>query len=112
MGLLQKNSSRARLAPYGKTVSASSNLHIFAGPDAWDRAQQRKKGNALVLPDGDDPASYKWPIHGLEAMLIWPGASRESVIDFGEILIRSGASLVVSPFEGEPDGGFFFRSTP
>ncbi len=112
MGLSQRNSSRARLAPYGKFVNAASNLHIFTGPDAWNRAQQRKKGNALVLPDGDEPASYRWPVHGLEVMLIWPGAPRESVIDFGEILIQSGAGLVVVPFEGEPSGGFFFRSTP
>ena len=109
MNLAKRNSSRARLAPYGKLVNAASNLHIFAGPDAWDRAKQRKSGNAMVLPEGDEPASYRWPVNGLEIMLIWPDAPRESVIDFGEILIRSGASLVVAPFEGEPSGGFSFR---
>ncbi len=66
----------------------------------------------IVLPEGDEPAPYKWPVYGLEVMLIWPGALRESVIDFGELLIRTGAELVVAPFKGEPSGGFFFRSTP
>ena len=109
MNLAKRNSSRARLAPYGKLVSASSNLHIFAGPKAWKRAQQRKSGNAMVLPEGDEPASYRWPVRGLEVMLIWPDASRDSVLEFGEHLIRSGAKLVVAPFEGEPSGGFSFR---
>ena len=112
MNLARGNSSRARLAPYGKLVSAASNLHIFAGPDAWDRAKQRKKGNAMVLPEGAEPTAYKWPVHGLEIMLIWPDASREPIFGFGEHLIQSGAELVVAPFEEEPSGGFFFRSTP
>lgn len=112
MSLSKGNSSRARLAPYGKTVTASSNLFIFAGPGAWDRAQQRKKGNAMVLPEGDEPTAYKWPVHGLEVMLIWPDASRESIFGFGEHLIKSGADLVVAPFDEVPSGGFFFRGTP
>ena len=106
MGLSQRS---ARLAPYGKAVTATSNLFIFAGPDAWGRAKQRKSGNAMVLPEGDDPTSYQWPVHGLEVMLIWKDAARDSVLEFGEHLIRSGASLVVAPFEGEPSGGFSFR---
>ena len=98
-----------RLGPYGKGVNASSNLIIFAGPNAWDRAQQRKEGNAMVLPEGSQPASLRWPVHGLEVMLIWPDALRESVLEFGEHLIRSGAELVVAPFEEEPSSGFCFR---
>ncbi len=98
-----------KMAPYGNSVSAASNLFIFAGPDAWDRAKQRKSGNAMVLPEGHEPASYRWPVHGLEVMLIWKDATREAVLTFGEYLIRSGASLVVAPFEGEPSGGFSFR---
>ena len=101
-----------KMAPYGNSVSAASNLFIFAGPDAWERAQQRKPGNAMVLPKGDQPKAYKWPINGLKVMLIWKDSTRESVIDFGEHLIQSGAELVVAPFEGEPSGGFFLRSTP
>ena len=112
MNLAKRNSSRTRLAPFGKLVNAASNLHIFAGPDAWGRAKQRKGGNAMVLPEGDEPASYRWPVHGLEVMLIWKDASRESVLEFGEYLIRSGAELVVAPFEEEPSGGLFFWSTP
>ncbi len=98
-----------RLGPYGKGVNASSNLFIFAGPNAWDGAKQRKQGNAMVLPEGDKPTAYKWPVHSLEVMLIWPDASRESIFGFGEHLIQSGAGLVVAPFEEEPSGGFFFR---
>ena len=109
MSLSQRNSSRTRLAPFGKSVNAESNLHIFAGPKCWERAKQRKKGNAMVLPEGDDQASYRWPVHGLEVMLIWKDATRESVLEFGEHLIRSGANLVVAPFEEEPSGGFCFR---
>ncbi len=112
MNLSKRNSSRARMAPYGKAVTKGSNLFIFAGPDAWERAKQRKNGNAMVLPEGDDPSSYRWPVKGLEVMLIWKDATRESIFGFGEHLIQSGANLVVAPFEEEPSGGFFFRSTP
>ena len=97
------------MAPYGNGVSAASNLFIFAGPNCWERAQQRKPGNAMVLPEGDEPKAYTWPINGLEVMLIWKDATRESVLRFGEHLIRSGAELVVAPFEEEPSGGFCFR---
>ena len=100
---------RLPLPPYGKHATADSNLFIFAGPNAWDKAKQRKKGNAMVLPEGNEPASFRWPVHGLEIMLVWEDATREAVLEFGEYLIRSGASLVVAPFEGEPDGGFSFR---
>ncbi len=101
-----------KMAPYGKSVSAVSNLFIFVGPNSWERAQQRKMGNAMVLPEGDEPKAYKWPINGLEIMLIWKDATRESVLEFGEHLIRSGANLVVAPFEEETSGGFFFRGRP
>ena len=63
----------------------------------------------MVLPEGDDPTSYQWPVHGLEIMLIWPDVPRESILDFGKHLIRSGAELVVAPFFGAPAAGFFFR---
>ena len=98
-----------KMAPYGKRVTAASNSFIFAGQDAWARAKQRNKGNAMVLPEGDEPTSYQWPVSGQQITLIWPGATREAVLDFGEYLIHSGAELVVAPFPGEPEGGFFFR---
>lgn len=98
-----------KTAPYGKSVTAASNLFIFAGPSAWDRAKQRKNGNVMVLPEGDEPSSYGWPVSSLQITLIWPDASREAVLEFGKHLIRSGAELVAAPFSGEPAGGFFFR---
>ena len=63
----------------------------------------------MVLPEGSQLGSYRWPVHGLQVTLIWPDASRESVFEFGEHLIRFGADLVVAPFDGQPDGGFYFR---
>ena len=98
-----------KLPPYGKYVTAANNLFIFAGQNAWPRAKQREKGNAMVLPDGDKPRDYRWPVNGQQITLIWPGASREVVPDFGKCLIQSGAELVAIPHPGEPAGGFFFR---
>ena len=110
MTALQKaKGGNMKMPPYAKSVTTASNLFIFAGPNAWDRAKQRKKGNAMALPEGDEPTSYQWPVSGQQITLIWPGASRESVLDFGKHLIRSGAEVVVAPFPGEPAGGFFFR---
>lgn len=100
-----------RVAPYGNSLIAFSNLFVFAGQDAWVKARQRKKGTAMVLPDGEEPAFYRWPVNGLQITLVWPDASRESLLAFGEYLIRSGAELVVAPFPGELDGGFFFRGS-
>lgn len=98
-----------KLPPYGKHITAASNLFIFAGQNAWDRAKQRKKGNAMILPDGDKPRDYRWPVSGQQITLIWPDASREAVRDFGKCLIQSGAELVAIPYPGESAGGFFFR---
>jgi hypothetical protein len=42
------------------------NVYIFAGRDAWQRAERRRiafgPGTALVAPRGEDPAGFIWPV--------------------------------------------------
>lgn len=61
------------LPPFGRDVIARQRkkespgtVYIFAGQDAWQRAKGRiaayGDGTALVLPFGEDPETYRWPI--------------------------------------------------
>jgi hypothetical protein len=60
------------LPPYGRELAQvlSSNkrpkndIYLFLGKDAWLKAKDFQKSQfVLVLPEGDQPISYKWPVH-------------------------------------------------
>lgn len=69
-----------RPAPYRHEVAAvlaagrNPSVHIFAGPDAWQRAEHRRRiyglGTAMVLPAGEVPEAFDWPNIKPEAILI------------------------------------------
>jgi hypothetical protein len=94
-----------------RQAGGAINLFIYAGPRAWKMARLRIRYNSptLVLPVGDDPSSYRWPVQGLEIALIWPEpGNRHEVISFGRLLVVEGAALVSAVF-GDPDGPLFFQ---
>lgn len=69
-----------RLAPYARSVfgllreGKTPNVYLFAGSDAWNQAGHRHRthgdGSVLVLPPGDDPGTYRWPV--LDALVAIP----------------------------------------
>lgn len=70
-----------RPAPYARQVAAGirpdrePNVFVFAGSDAWNMAENRRRNfgvdSALVLPPGDDPDGFRWP--PLDAIVAIPG---------------------------------------
>ncbi len=70
-----------------------------------------------MLPPGDSPDAYQWPVDGLEIMLIWldgtpdqprQDLTRDQLIEFGSVLVQNGAKLVVAPCPGKDVEGFMF----
>jgi hypothetical protein len=43
---------------------------VFAGPNAWPIARIAAR-TARVLPEGDDPVAYRWPVGGRSVALAW-----------------------------------------
>ncbi len=112
-------SPQHRLPPYGCDVLArlqrgeNLNVWVYGGTMAWDEAQWRTQnsgpGATLLLPPGDKPGKYHWPVQGLKVMLIWPDGSWDEVHALGQALVQNGAVLVVAPTEQDSEGFLFFR---
>jgi len=94
--------SGKRRAPYSSEVFAVMlegrvpNVYVFAGPECWDRANQRRihrgLGTALVLPDDCSPEQLIWP--AVEAVIVaWPihgDCDRTRKLRLAQALIRDG----------------------
>src|SRR3989344_4133114 len=106
-----------KLPPFGRDVEWKRrmgfpiNLFIFCGTGAWERAQQRidyYKGDALILPPGEAPERYKWPVKNLDVLMIWPDGDYTSICRFAEILVKQGANKVIAPWIEDKDGYLSF----
>jgi len=119
------------LPPYARQLLARLergeplNVWAFGGSRAWEEAAWHNKyfgpASTLMLPPGDSPHAYQWPVDGLEMMLVWldgtrdqlwQDITRDQLIEFGTVLIQNGASLVVAPYSEDPEGFLFFRPKP
>jgi hypothetical protein len=73
--------TRPQFAPFSRLILEAQragrhpNVYLFAGSDAWDRAQWRHRthgeGTALVLPPDREPEALIWPC--LDSLVIVPG---------------------------------------
>lgn len=96
------SSRRLRLPPYtaqqrGKIPT--NGTWIFTGRAAWDRARgDLDKPSRLVtlLPLGEDPMVYRWPVVGDEVMVVHTGGeTAERLLSLATVLIQQGAVHVV-----------------
>jgi hypothetical protein len=98
----------SRLPPFGREVidavakAVSPNVYAFATRDAWDRAYRRRARNglgaALVLPDGETAASYRWPIVPGGLLLVATGRSRGFAFETARAIVSFGTPLVAAIF--------------
>ena len=67
---------------------------MFAGSHAWDwaRHDMRRK---LLLPPDSAPASFRWPVAGLELVVLDTGALDELLLNLSHELLLAGAVKVV-----------------
>jgi hypothetical protein len=104
--------SKRKFPPYGKRLAEKLhpdvNLIIYAGCNGWTLARARAAVglDVLLLPPGEDPNAYIWPVRRLHLALIWPDGVFEEVRAFGELLIRQGAARVTAI---DRDGTVVFR---
>lgn len=120
--------TRRPVPPFGRAVVAKlnrgerPNVWVYGGSRAWEEARWRTyhigPGTALLLPPGDDPNGYRWPVAGLGIMLVWLDGSLSEprqdvtppeIIRFAEVLVQNRARLVVAPCSADPDGFIFVR---
>lgn len=98
-------SSNRKLPPFGKLLADRQRFKnlpflvvICVGCDAWNSAKARNnRGDSvgLVLPPGENPASFNWPVQGCKCVVEWSvGPSADDVVELVKALLRSGAELV------------------
>jgi hypothetical protein len=87
------------LPPNGRRHLAhvgSSGTWVCIGSDAWE-FPSRKSFPVMVLPPGEEPSRYRWPVAGQSVVLIqWGEADRADVERMALELLRAGAVLVLA----------------
>jgi hypothetical protein len=73
------------------------NVYVFAGRDAWERAERRRiafgPGTTLVAPSGEDPAAFAWPI--LDSCFIYAqGIPRGDAVRLAAAIVGAGTRFV------------------
>jgi hypothetical protein len=104
--------TKLKAAPYCVEIEAARkagkpcNVRLFAGKNAWERAQRHRDrfgpASVLVLPPGSNPLCLRWPrIPDLVADIT--GMDGAIVRDLGAALIRDGAVLVYAIDVADPE---------
>jgi len=98
-------SNSRKYPPYAKTLldrRRFKNLPwlvaVCVGGDAWKSAKVRNGRSdsvALVLPAGNSPTAYVWPVQGCLVVIEWTQPAPESlIIELVRALLIAGAELV------------------
>jgi hypothetical protein len=95
------NSSK-KLPPFARQLNPANqnSLVILTGSKAWARAKSPSywfPGSRLVLPFGDDPTAYRWPVAGRDCVLFGFGEQepRKRLVALSVELVRAGAVFVI-----------------
>lgn len=86
-----------KVAPYSREIRPTSEIRIYFGSRAWNNASIRNSycADALVLPDSESPAAYRWPVCGVDVLILQAGtASLKPIPELAHVLIASGANIV------------------
>lgn len=91
---------RLKAAPYSKRLDPVSHnsLGICTGSQAWTRAESPYwwTGRKLVLPFGEEPEGYRWPVAGRD-YVVWGFGEpepRERLVRLSVALVQAGAVAV------------------
>jgi hypothetical protein len=84
--------------PYAKQARPNGGeIRVYVGSLAWKHAKIRNSycGDALVMPGGDAPESFNWPVHGADVLVLQAGNLDLSVIPrLANVLAHAGATIV------------------
>ena len=94
-----------RLPPFGRSLYSVLNagrrpvnsVYCFVGTEGWRKAEFFSKQQAvLVLPPGNDPADYHWPVMGLDCLVARVGeTTKHEVLLLMRELLAAGAHRLV-----------------
>ncbi|QSA97505.1 hypothetical protein [Methylococcus sp. EFPC2] len=91
---------RKKHAPYSRQLNdARGSIAILTGREAWRRAASRSwfVGRKLVLPFGEDPEAFVWPVADTNCIVFGFGDPEpwETLDRLSVELIQSGALFVI-----------------
>ncbi len=102
--LAGKNSAPRRLPPFGKPLAdalragrvPANDIRLYIGVDAWTAAERHTaSAPKLVLPPGEPPDSFSWPVQGCSVWVIQAGdASDHQLLTLTQTLLDAGAEVV------------------
>ncbi len=95
-----------KMIPFGKYLAVRQRFNnppeyvvIYVGDGSWQKAKQWPQNSdicPLVLPDGEQPGNYQWPVAGCRCVIEWsPGPSESQVSELIRCLLLSGSMVVV-----------------
>jgi len=97
-------SRASRLPPFGREVMSELaqgrllNVYVFAGSAAWDQTKKWRAGHgvgsAMLLPPGDDPANYSWPVVRTGLLVVATGQSRAFAFNLARTIVSCGTTMV------------------
>ncbi len=109
MTIPSKLSPKRHLPPYAaqqRHKKPSNGIWVYAGRSAWDRARgdlDKTSRLVTILPMGDDPMVYRWPVAGDEAVVVHTGGeTAERLRALGVTLVKQGALRVAIIDTEEP----------
>lgn len=106
----QANSiSKRPLAPYSRRLDpeAHNSIAVLTGDMAWERAVSPScwfQGARLLLPFGENPSRYTWPVSGRDCILFSFGKEElhETLVRLSMELVQAGALFVIWNFGPKP----------
>ena len=89
-------------------------IWICCGREVWEQAEiTRKRHAVLVLPYGEHASSYRWPVSGLDSVVLVAGHIGSSDLEaLGTELVCAGSPLVAICDEARTLGGAIVTFKP
>lgn len=81
-----------------------ADVVVYAGPHGFRQVRQTSRLH-LVLPPGDNPTRYRWPVRDLACMILWADdddgpVDGAVVLALGHELAAAGAHIVLDVNSG------------
>jgi hypothetical protein len=95
-----------KIPPFGKPLrdliasggKHDNDIYLFIGQKAWDRGKSSsisRPTRTLILPPGDSPLIYHWPVNGCDILLIETSPVDTDYIEhFVNTLFSYGSNIV------------------
>jgi len=96
-----------KVPPYGKPLKAlleqgqlpNNSVYLYIGQKAWDKGQLSaisRPTRTLILPYGQSPLLYEWPVNGCDILMIETSPiDTEYIENFANLLFSYGAIKIV-----------------